>query len=52
MADNKKRILEATLSPQTEIILNSIAEGVFTVDLEWRITFFNRANICESTCAL
>jgi PAS domain S-box-containing protein len=34
---------ESTLSPQTEIILNSIAEGVFTVDPEWRITFFNRA---------
>ena len=31
------------LSPQTEIILNSITEGVFTVDLEWRIRFFNRA---------
>ncbi len=31
------------LSPQTEIILNSIADGVFTVDLEWRITSFNRA---------
>ena len=28
---------------QTEIILNSIAEGVFTVDKEWRITSFNRA---------
>ncbi len=35
--------LESTLSPQTEIILNSIADGVFTVDPEWRITFFNRA---------
>lgn len=23
--------------------MNSIADGVFTVDLEWRITFFNRA---------
>jgi len=34
---------ESTLSPQTEIILNSIADGVFTVDPEWRITFFNRA---------
>ncbi|MFZ2447781.1 MAG: sigma 54-interacting transcriptional regulator [Syntrophobacteraceae bacterium] len=34
---------ECTLSPQTEIILNSIADGVFTVDPEWRITFFNRA---------
>jgi PAS domain S-box-containing protein len=31
------------LSPQTQIILNSIAEGVFTVDLNWRITFFNKA---------
>lgn len=31
------------LTAQTEIILNSIADGVFTVDLEWRITFFNRA---------
>lgn len=31
------------LSPQTQIILNSIADGVFTVDLEWRVTFFNRA---------
>ncbi|HXK62501.1 MAG TPA: sigma 54-interacting transcriptional regulator [Acidobacteriota bacterium] len=26
-----------------EIILNSINEGVFTVDLSWRITSFNRA---------
>ncbi len=32
--DNKK---------QTEIILDSIAEGVFTVDAEWKITSFNRA---------
>lgn len=31
------------LTPQSEIILNSIADGVFTVDPEWRITFFNRA---------
>ena len=31
------------LSPQTQIILNSIADGVFTVDLNWRITFFNKA---------
>jgi sigma-54 dependent transcriptional regulator, acetoin dehydrogenase operon transcriptional activator AcoR len=31
------------LSPQTEIILNSIADGVFTVDLEWKITSFNLA---------
>ncbi len=34
---------ESTLSPQTEIILNSIADGVFTIDPQWRITFFNRA---------
>jgi PAS domain S-box-containing protein len=27
----------------TEIILESISDGVFTVDLEWRITSFNRA---------
>jgi PAS domain S-box-containing protein len=31
------------LPTQTEIILNSIAEGVFTVDLDWRVTFFNQA---------
>jgi PAS domain S-box-containing protein len=30
-------------SNQTSIILDSIADGVFTVDLEWRITSFNRA---------
>jgi len=28
---------------QTSIILDSIADGVFTVDLDWRITSFNRA---------
>jgi len=27
----------------TEIILDSIADGVFTVDSQWRITLFNRA---------
>ncbi|MBU4524135.1 MAG: sigma 54-interacting transcriptional regulator [Desulfomicrobium sp.] len=26
-----------------EQIMDSLADGVFTVDLEWRITFFNRA---------
>ncbi|MBW1701220.1 MAG: sigma 54-interacting transcriptional regulator [Deltaproteobacteria bacterium] len=31
------------LENQTEIILDSIADGVFTVDSEWRITSFNRA---------
>jgi len=34
---------QPALSPQTEIILNSIADGVFTVDLEWQITSFNTA---------
>lgn len=28
---------------QTEIILDSIADGVFTVDADWKITSFNRA---------
>jgi PAS domain S-box-containing protein len=28
---------------KSEIILNSIADGVFTVDLDWRITYFNSA---------
>jgi len=36
-------VREPGLSPQTEIILDSIADGVFTVDLEWRVTSFNRA---------
>lgn len=34
---------QSGLSPQTEIILNSVADGVFTVDLEWRVTSFNTA---------
>jgi PAS domain S-box-containing protein len=33
----------SSLSLETRIILNSVADGVFTVDPEWRITFFNRA---------
>ncbi|UCF85638.1 MAG: sigma 54-interacting transcriptional regulator [Desulfobacteraceae bacterium] len=32
-----------TLKSQTGIILDSIADGVFTVDSDWRITSFNRA---------
>ena len=27
----------------TEVILESISDGVFTVDMEWRVTSFNRA---------
>lgn len=32
-----------THEQQTEIILDSIADGVFTVDAQWRITSFNRS---------
>ena len=28
---------------ETDIILDSIADGVFTVDTDWRIASFNRA---------
>lgn len=31
------------MEDRTEIILNSIADGVFTVDLDWRITYLNAA---------
>ena len=30
-------------SKERDVILDSITEGVFTVDLNWRITYFNRA---------
>ena len=33
--DTKKRV--------RDVVLDSINEGVFTVDMEWRITSFNRA---------
>ncbi len=42
MAKSKKR-LEPVLPALTETILESISDGVFTVDLNWRITSFNRA---------
>ena len=35
--------LSKTSQQHHELILDSLAEGVFTVDLEWRITSFNRA---------
>lgn len=35
--------MKKTPETQTQIILNSIADGVFTVDAEWRITSFNNA---------
>jgi len=35
--------MSQTLENQTQIILDSIADGVFTVDLERKVTSFNRA---------
>ncbi|HDP34714.1 MAG TPA: PAS domain-containing protein [Candidatus Hydrogenedentes bacterium] len=40
MKNNKERI---AVSQPYEAILESISDGVFTVDNEWRITTFNRA---------
>jgi PAS domain S-box-containing protein len=34
---------DTSLQRHHELILDSLAEGVFTVDLNWRITSFNRA---------
>jgi PAS domain S-box-containing protein len=42
MSRRKKRKTATILTP-TETILESISDGVFTVDLEWNITAFNRA---------
>jgi PAS domain S-box-containing protein len=36
-------IMKEPLEHQTQIILDSIADGVFTVDKNWRVTSFNRA---------
>ncbi len=38
-----ERKMKDTLEQRTQIILDSIADGVFTVDADWRITSFNRA---------
>ena len=35
--------MSRTLENQTHIILDSIADGVFTVDMERKVTSFNRA---------
>jgi len=35
--------MEETIENQTRIILDSIADGVFTVDKDWKITSFNHA---------
>ena len=29
--------------PDTDTILESISDGVFTIDMDWRVTSFNRA---------
>jgi len=42
MTRRTKRRPHAALTP-TEVILESISDGVFTVDLDWRVTSFNRA---------
>ena len=39
----KSKKPEATADKVTEVILESISEGVFTVDEKWKITSFNRA---------
>jgi len=39
----KKKNPSPLIHTSTEAILESISDGVFTVDLEWRITSFNRA---------
>jgi len=41
MRDKKKKT--QTVRTPTEAILESISDGVFTVDMEWHITSFNRA---------
>jgi PAS domain S-box-containing protein len=42
-SQTKKSPMPSSLEQQTQIILDSIADGVFTVDKQWRITSFNRA---------
>jgi len=41
MSGNKSRTPKVHMP--TEAILESISDGVFTVDMEWRVTSFNRA---------
>jgi PAS domain S-box-containing protein len=43
MTANQNRALIDVAPASTEAILESISEGVFTVDRNWRITSFNRA---------
>ena len=39
----KAKATRPPMANPTEAILESISDGVFTVDLDWRITSFNRA---------
>ena len=39
----QKRIIEAPLQATTDAILESLSDGVFTVDLQWLVTTFNKA---------
>lgn len=43
MARKKQDKNDRILTTPTEVILESISDGVFTVDLDWRVTSFNRA---------
>jgi PAS domain S-box-containing protein len=42
-SDGRNGLSGLTASEAYEIILDSVADGVFTVDLDWRITSFNAA---------
>jgi PAS domain-containing protein len=42
MSRSRRRPARAAVTP-TDAILDSISDGVFTVDHDWRITSFNRA---------
>ncbi len=42
MGRPNKKFFPPTLTP-TEAILESISDGVFTVDMDWKVTSFNRA---------
>ena len=43
MGSDKKKKSHHTTAATTEAILESISDGVFTVDMDWRVTSFNRA---------
>jgi PAS domain S-box-containing protein len=43
MAKRSQKVIKSALTTPTDAILESISDGVFTVDAEWRVTSFNRA---------